>query len=687
MRFSVTAKLLLASSAAIALTVGVTTSVLAWRTASEVKTTMQTRVDAEMQLAARTVLGDLTPIAASARVTAKSLGARHAAGELKRRSVIEEARIALETFPMAVGTWFIELPGHAFDGQANQNDAALGANANGDFMPAWSRDASGQLVMTPYPLSYEDPIWEQTYTDGKASFTEPSLDTLIADPILYASTQFPVMSGTRQIGVSGIDIGLGEISNALARMKPLGTGRVMLLSDKGHWIAHPDKSLLTKPYGSVAGAEALAAALATSQPQRIANIDVPELGLVERSFVSLDLPYADGHWVVVLDVPMATLSAPVREEINSLVLSGLAILVGTLILLWLLADRLVRRPIDRSLKLVESIGSGDLTQTIEARSRDEIGDLQRALGSMSSRLREIVSDVRSSADQVASGSTQSAATADQLSSGSTEQAAASEQASAAVEEMTANVRQNADNATQTERIAVSASLNAERSGHAVAKSVDAMETIAERIAVVREIARQTDLLALNAAIEAARAGQHGKGFAVVASEVRKLAERSQQAASEIDTLSRETLGVAQEAGELLRQLVPDIQRTSDLVSEISAACREQSVGIEQINQAIVQLDQVTQVNASAANEMSATAAQLSEEAGHLSERVAFFRVTAGTSRSQMATSGRLDPVSQDRDVLQAVGHVRPAIRTTVPQERRKDGVDLDLGQGFERMSA
>ncbi|MET0257440.1 MAG: methyl-accepting chemotaxis protein [Methylobacterium sp.] len=362
-----------------------------------------------------------------------------------------------------------------------------------------------------------------------------------------------------------------------------------------------------------------------------------------------------------------------------------AVLTGAGVAAWLSLS--TARRLRRSVALAESIGAGDLTNDVDTKGSDEIADLQRAMGDMANKLREIVTDVRASADQVASGSTQSAATAEQLSSGSTEQAAASEEASAAVEEMTANVRQNSDNATQTEKIAVSAAENAQRSGVAVAKSVEAMQTIAEKIAVVQEIARQTDLLALNAAIEAARAGPHGKGFAVVASEVRKLAERSQIAATEINTLSTDTLVVAEEAGTLLRQLVPDIQRTAELISEISAACREQSVGTEQINQAIVQLDQVTQANAAAANQMSATASQLSAEAGRLSERAGFFRVKEDSSRIPPSAPDRQESVKALQDRVGAFG-AKHAMKASAP-ERTKGGhgVDLDLDGSFERMSA
>ena len=189
-----------------------------------------------------------------------------------------------------------------------------------------------------------------------------------------------------------------------------------------------------------------------------------------------------------------------------------------------------------------------------------------------------------------------------------------------MEEMAANIKQNADNATQTEKIARQSAKDAEASGEAVGRAVNAMQTIAEKITIVQEIARQTDLLALNAAVEAARAGEHGKGFAVVASEVRKLAERSQAAAAEIGTLSTETVKAAQEAGEMLASWCPTSSKTAELVDEITAACREQDVGAAQINQAIQQLDKVTQQNASASEQMSATSEELAARPSSFSPR-------------------------------------------------------------------
>jgi methyl-accepting chemotaxis protein len=275
--------------------------------------------------------------------------------------------------------------------------------------------------------------------------------------------------------------------------------------------------------------------------------------------------------------------------------------------------------------VADAIADGDLTVKSKPLSdRDRLGlSLQRML----EKLQSVVSEARAASESVSTGSQQLSSAAGDLSQGATEQAASAEQASAAMEQMAANIKQTADNAAQTERIARQSSTDAQASGEAVSRAVVAMQTIAEKIGIVQEIARQTDLLALNAAVEAARAGEHGRGFAVVASEVRKLAERSQTAAAEISTMSSQTVKAAQDAGQMLTRLVPDIRKTAELVTEISASCREQDVGGDQVNQAIQQLDKVTQRNASASEQMSATAEQLAAQSQQLQANIAFFRLS------------------------------------------------------------
>jgi methyl-accepting chemotaxis protein len=289
-------------------------------------------------------------------------------------------------------------------------------------------------------------------------------------------------------------------------------------------------------------------------------------------------------------------------------------------------SRLISVPLRKGLEFAKSVAAGDLTKNMDIDRKDETGQLARALNDMVGKLRNVVGEVQAAAGNVTVGSQQLSSTTEEMSQGATEQASSAEEVSSSMEEMVSNIKQNADNAQQTERIALKSAQDAQEGGKAVMETVEAMRQIANKISIIEEIARQTNLLALNAAIEAARAGDHGKGFAVVASEVRKLAERSQIAAGEINNLSATSVQVAEKAGEMLMKIVPDIQKTAELVSEINAASNEQNAGAEQINKAIQQLDQVIQQNASATEEMSSTSEELSSQAEQLYETISFFNI-------------------------------------------------------------
>ncbi len=328
-----------------------------------------------------------------------------------------------------------------------------------------------------------------------------------------------------------------------------------------------------------------------------------------------------------------------EQEQARLASTSLAVYVVVLTLLATGSLFFLIRPIRRGFaeigEVVKHLADGDLRIQAREQGDDEIGASLAGMQKMVQKLSAIVADVQAAANNVASGSGQLAAGAQQMSQGTTEQAASTEEASSSVEEMHATIRQNAENASQTEKIALQSAADAEESGRAVADAVGALQQIAGKITIIEEIARQTNLLALNAAIEAARAGEHGKGFAVVAAEVRKLAERCQAAAAEIGRLSGSSVEVAERAGIMLARLVPDIRRTAGLVQEISASSREQAGGADQINGAIQQLNQVVQQNAGASEEIASTSEELASQAEHLLASMAFFKVN-GTEQTRPA---------------------------------------------------
>ncbi len=337
------------------------------------------------------------------------------------------------------------------------------------------------------------------------------------------------------------------------------------------------------------------------------------------------LKFMDLSWGLIVEIDEAEVKQPVIELGFSIFYIAIIIIIFIIAIAVYFSLNIVK-PILRGVLFSEKIADGDLSVSLDVNQEDEIGRLANAMKKMAENLKRIVYEIQTASSNVTSGSGELSSSAQALSEGSTNQAASVEEISSSMEEMGSNIQQNTDNAQQTEKISTKASINAKDSGDAVNDSTKAMSEIAEKINIIQEIARQTNLLALNAAIEAARAGEHGKGFAVVASEVRKLAERSQNAAEEITNIAKNSLTVAKKAGEMLGILVPDISKTADLVSEITASSIEQNQGAGAINKALNELDRVVQQNAGASEEMASTAEELSSQAQLLQSTISFFKI-------------------------------------------------------------
>jgi methyl-accepting chemotaxis protein len=312
-------------------------------------------------------------------------------------------------------------------------------------------------------------------------------------------------------------------------------------------------------------------------------------------------------------------------------------------------------------KVLASVAEGDLTQRITRDYQGLFGRVKDSVNTTSENLTRVIGEVRSAADALTGAANQVSATAQSLSQAASEQAASVEETSTSIDVMSASITQNSDNAKVTDNMATQTTKEAVDGGAAVSQTVTAMKQIASKIGIVDDIAYQTNLLALNAAIEAARAGEHGKGFAVVAAEVRKLAERSQEAAKEIGELAGNSVTTAERAGKLLDAIVPSIQKTSELVQEIAAASSEQSDSVTQIGGAMGQLSKATQQNASASEQLAATSEELSGQAEQLQQSIAFFNT--GESQAPARTRQALGAPERRGNASQRV-HT-PLIATAV----------------------
>lgn len=297
--------------------------------------------------------------------------------------------------------------------------------------------------------------------------------------------------------------------------------------------------------------------------------------------------------------------------------------------------RIITIPILQGVDFAKQISHGDMSATIQIDRKDEIGELAIALSEMAGKVKDVIIQLRHGIETILSASLQMSSASQQISQGASEQASSTEEISSSMEQMASNIMQNAENAQHTEKIANTTAQNAEIVASSAKESLTSITDIASKTSIINDIAFQTNILALNAAVEAARAGENGKGFAVVAAEVRKLAERSKIASDEIGALTRSSVKVTEEAKSLMMGIIPNVEKTSKLVQEITAASMEQNSGADQINSAIQQLNTITQQNAAASEEMATSAEELANQANQLKELVAFFNIEEHSIKSKV----------------------------------------------------
>lgn len=462
-------------------------------------------------------------------------------------------------------------------------------------------------------------IWDPYYDISTAELSN----------ILMTSLVSPIQNNGKFVGIIGIDISLSNMEQIVSQINPFQGSVSYLISKNKTTVAHTDKQKIGKPFFDDANIDS------TLFGQGIRNTHKQNHNLFEYHNQSNNTDYivamvpiviADESqaWTLGIEVPINVVMHEANIQFYKSIGIGLLGLVVMYLIVWLIASHIIK-PINTSVEIAKEIADGNLDLAISVSSNDEIGELQLALQNMTNRLHGIIDEISVSTEELTQSSVNLTDSSNTLLTGASDQAASSEEISASMEEMVANIQQNTENSRTTEKIAIKAAVGIKEGYETTQKVSETMLRIDEKIAVIVEIARQTNILALNAAIEAARAGEYGKGFSVVAAEVKKLAEHSQVAAKEIMELTSQGVAVTTKSGEVLSAIIPDIEKTAELVQEITAAGSEQQSGAEQVNNAIQQLNQVTLQNTDTANFFSNKASELSTLAEKLSNLMNFFK--------------------------------------------------------------